>query len=118
MSTNATDTQTWIFPPPGEAVPPVDATGEFGPVQLGDGIVLDWSPATNPEIDMRCFSKYGGTYATVNSVVVKFLKAGESMQRYKRTQFCVLLLRRLLIEYRDEFYGHFQTSTSTTYVPF
>lgn len=59
MSTSPADAQTWVWPPAGAAVPPIAATGSFGPVNIGDSMVLEWTPATNPEIDLTCVSESG-----------------------------------------------------------
>ena len=68
----STDAQTWVWPPSGAAVPPIAATGNFGPVYLGDSMVLDWAPSTNPEIDLACLTDSGGmflfTYGYVRSL--------------------------------------------------
>ncbi|KAF2092692.1 hypothetical protein NA57DRAFT_62216 [Rhizodiscina lignyota] len=63
-TTTTKDAQTWVFPPGGAATVPVPssgssgftATSNFGPVSLHDSIILEWSPATKPEIDMQCAS--------------------------------------------------------------
>jgi hypothetical protein len=52
---------TWIFPPPGVDVPPLSATGNFGPVRLADTFILNWSPATDPvDIQLTCAADSGG----------------------------------------------------------
>lgn len=56
VTSTAKDAQTWSFPPPGAATPPVDSIAAFGPVHLDDSMVLDWSPNTQPEVGMACFS--------------------------------------------------------------
>jgi len=60
--------QTWIWPPAGAATPPIGATGNFGPVNIGDSIVLTREPSTKPEIDMTCFSE---SQEATRSVVAK-----------------------------------------------
>lgn len=59
MTTTVADAQTWVYPPPGAATPANAATGNFGPVHFEDSMVLEWTPATKPQIDMTCISQAG-----------------------------------------------------------
>ncbi|KAH7018204.1 uncharacterized protein B0I36DRAFT_335491 [Microdochium trichocladiopsis] len=56
-SSGDTDAQTWVFPPPGVDVPPIAATGDFGPVHYGDSMILDWDAPTAPVVIFSCFSQ-------------------------------------------------------------
>ncbi|KAF7540061.1 hypothetical protein G7054_g1634 [Neopestalotiopsis clavispora] len=53
----STDPQTWVFPPPGAASPPLNQTGNFGPVYPNDTFVLDWTPRSEtPSIGLGCWN--------------------------------------------------------------
>lgn len=58
MSTSSSDAQTWVWPPAEAATPPIAAS--FGPVLIGDSMVLEWIPATKPEIRLTCVSESRG----------------------------------------------------------
>lgn len=61
-SSDSTDAQSWVFPPPGVDVPPIAATGDFGPVHFGDSMILDWDASTSPDVVLTCFSQLQSQY--------------------------------------------------------
>ncbi|KAH8599266.1 hypothetical protein B0O99DRAFT_669217 [Bisporella sp. PMI_857] len=64
----STDPQTWDFPPRGAALPPIAQTSSFGPVHLGDVMILEWTPASEtPHVYLWCLEPVGGdTVATID----------------------------------------------------
>jgi hypothetical protein len=62
--TAAQDAQTWVFPAAGAVSAPMSATANFGPIHLTDTLELDWTPATEPVIEMTCLTTFGGKLAS------------------------------------------------------
>lgn len=94
----STDAQTWVYPAPGAATPPVAATSNFGPVHLFDKMVLQWSPSTTPnEIVYVCFS--------------------ESLGIERQHPHINLVRPRLTIGGRTERMGHCRRSRTTLHIP-
>ncbi|KAK5113451.1 hypothetical protein LTR85_010879 [Meristemomyces frigidus] len=56
--------QNWIYPPAGAEYPPIAQTSNFGPVHLGDYMVLQWAPDTKPQIDFSCWALSGNQTTT------------------------------------------------------